>query len=334
MYVVDAAKLQSVREFFFEKVVVVTGANGALGLSLAHCFSAYKIDVGKIITLSVSTELDPYWSRVDSQFIHFKTSEHDSVAELISNEIRSLQRKFVVFHMAGYGQPQKFLSDSDGIIRANVGLLMDLLNMPYKPQALAFISTSEIYSGFDSEATESTVPVISSEHPRAAYVYSKLLAEALVTQWASKSAMRAASYRVGLAFPPKLLKNDSRVLGELLSRGINNRHVVLKGGRSLMRQYQYGPNAIIQIMSSLVNGSHKVYNCAGSHKISLGSLAELIANITSSELTIEKDSDDLSSPTTVNINFDRITNDSGIIVGSESTLESYLKSVIDNSTHA
>ncbi len=100
-----------------------------------------------------------------------------------------------------------------------------------------------------------------------------------------------------------------------------------------MRQYQYGPNAMVQILSSLVNGSHRVYNCAGSHKISLGSLAELIANITCSELTIEKDSDDLSAPTTVNINYDRITNDSGIIVGSESTLESYLKSVINNSTH-
>ena len=153
------------------------------------------------------------------------------------------------------------------------------------------------------------------------------MAEAIVSNILSKKINRTASFRVALAFPPRSIKGDTRVLADLISSGKKG-IVTLNGGAEYIRQYQFGPNAAIKILSAMANGKSTLYNNSGSHIITLGNLAKLISKILDVELDIKSNLGDTSAPVSVIINHDLIDSESGYLKENEKSLEEYLMKAI------
>lgn len=334
MYQIKESYLENVRKTVSNMTLVVLGGNGSLGISLAYCLKYYNIMPVSIVVISLNSDLDHSWFSIGCPIKHIRASETTTFTSTFSSCIDRLSREYLLFYMAGYGQPNKFLTDPGGVVDANVTQLSSILSINKRPRLLAYISTAEIYSGISTEAFEDTPSIVGSDHMRAVYVRAKLLGEAIVTSWAQKYSVRAASYRVALAFPPKLIRGDTRVLGELLEGGLSRGSVILKGGSQLMRQYQFGPNALIQILSSLINGTSLIYNSAGDHHLSLGELARLVSEATFASLQILNTNSDQSSQSTMNVNFNRINTEAGVEPSSHRTLAYYIKEVVDATNNA
>ena len=240
--------------------------------------------------------------------------------------IKSYPKSNVIFG-SGYGRPNKFSGDPASVISANIDSLLGYEGLDIN--LFAFMSTSELYTGHTSNIDESASLLSTPDHPRSIYIESKRLAESIVNKILSRTAERVAIYRVALAFPPKLLEDDNRVLSDLINGGIINGVVTLNGGANLVRQYQYGVNAIYKILGSLYRGHSTLYNNSGSHILTLGDLAVVVASILDIECIINDENKDKSSPKAVLIDSSLINSESTYNISSEKSLEYYLRSMID-----
>ena len=114
-----------------------------------------------------------------------------------------------------------------------------------------------------------------------------------------------------------------------ISGGINNGIVTLNGGANLIRQYQYGVNTVYKILGSLFNGTSIVYNNSGSHIVTLGELATLVASILNVDSTLKGYNKDQTSPKAVLVDSALINKESGYKVQNEGKLEYYLRLMIN-----
>jgi hypothetical protein len=306
--------------------LVVEGANGSMGLSLLKTFIDNEIKVPNLLLTTNSKIPDKQWNQVSDkiELIHASDiSFLDKRAKIIS----SFDNSFNVFYGAGYGRPKFFLNNPNSVIQSDINNLIQYstygnLNL------FAYFSTSEIYSGCDGLVSENDPIVSSTQQPRSIYIEAKRLGEAITSNMIAKVAKRAVSYRITLAISPKLIPGDNRVLADLINSGRMNQCVILNGGSNFVRQYQYGPNAVCKILGSLVNGSATLYNNSGSHIITLGNLAKLVAKILGVKCDIKTINEDYSSPKKVLINSNLIDTESQYQIKNEQNLETYLRSII------
>lgn len=326
----DDAVLLLVRRALEDKPLLVEGANGALGLSIAVVLLEQKIFPSAILLTTKQSDLSAEWSALNCETTLLKSTAASFMDER-ARWISSQPQGIFVIYAAGYGRPNFFLSDHESILSANIHGLLGYANWK-NIEYFAYVSTSEIYTGCDGVAYEDSVTVSTPLHPRAVYIEAKRLSEALVHHVISETAQRAVIYRVALAIPPKMLVADNRVLADLLRAAIDDGKVTLHGGGNLVRQYQYGPNAIYKLLGSMVNGKANTYNNAGSHVYKLADLARLIAELFNAELEIQHANMDDSSPKAVLLSTSLIDTESRYLQGRELSLRDYLTRICSNET--
>jgi len=213
------------------------------------------------------------------------------------------------------------------LLQANVDNLLDY-QVFTNIDTFCYLSTSELYSGSRGKVAETSPLPTQPQHPRGIYIEAKRMGESIVNHILKRKIRRVASYRIALATPPWLLKDDTRVLSDLIRSAISDGEVVLKGGAQMIRQYQYGPNAVYKIIGSIANGTNELYNNAGSHQTSLGALAGLIGKIFAVPVRIIEKNNDISAPDTVEIDSGLIQKDSGYLLENEDQFEDYLRKII------
>jgi len=329
MYSLNETSKLNLKQVLNNSGLVIFGSNGALGRSFAVALQWYNINPKYIILVSRQTNPAPEWIPLSDRVTHLVNNDTRQSISKVSKLVQENGFQYTLIYGSGYGQPKKFMADSHALIQSSVVDYHYAISHLPQPKFVAYMSTAEVYNGNNLLAVESTNPIINSNHPRAIYLASKLLGEALTFTRFADTDTRACCYRVALAFSPSLIDGDSRVLSDLLRGAITSKRVTLNGGSQLMRQYQYGPNAAIQILSSLVNGRSLLYNCAGSHKLSLGDLASMIAELTSSSLEINSNLEDSSSQNSVNVSYCLVNDEAGIISHSECELSDYLRLVLN-----
>lgn len=314
--------LKIIQDKFASVSLVVEGANGSLGLSILKVLFDLNIRPRSLILTTNNSDVSKKWSSVADNILHLKRT-NKNFSDLLSNAL--YEKEFNLIFGAGYGQPAKFMEDPHGAIEANTNNL--LFYKTFKINYLAYLSTSEIYSGIKGEAFEDSKTISTPEDVRSVYIEAKRLGEAITHNILSLSAERYAVYRIALAFPPKLIPGDKRVLADLVNGGKNNGRVLLNGGADYLRQYQYGPNAILKILGSLVFGHSNLYNNSGEFYLTLGDLATQVADIL--EVPVEiKSGDGSGAPAIVNVNSKRISMESRYDSSRELSLAEYLREMI------
>ncbi|MDC0166170.1 NAD-dependent epimerase/dehydratase family protein [Gammaproteobacteria bacterium] len=322
---IDKSLLKDIKTNIEKHLFVFEGANGSLGLSFLKFLKDNDIKPFRLLLTSYSSNLDTDWKTLDCPITHLKACDNNFYDERKAT-IQSYDNPNVIF-ASGYGRPNKFSANPTSVISANIDSLLGYkgLNINF----FGFMSTSELYTGHTSNVDEKAPLLSMPDHPRSIYIESKRLAEAIVHRMFSKTINRVAIYRVALAFPPKILQNDNRVLSDLINGGIKNGIVTLNGGANLIRQYQYGVNSIYKILGSMYAGNSLLYNNSGPHILTLGDLAKSVASILNVDCIINDENKDSTSPKAVLIDNSLINKESMYKQNLEKNLEYYLKLMIN-----
>lgn len=266
-----------------QKSLLITGASGVVGLNLLALISdaihreKLQIDVhglSRTGVLPLASEL-PSTLRIDK-------------ADLLNpRDIDNLPTFDFVIHGATYGQPARFLADPASTILLNTQVTSQLKALA--KERFLFISSSEVYSGLrNGPFKESQIGTTTTTHPRAPYIEGKRAGESLTLASRGPGGSGAVA-RLSLAYGPGARAGDRRVLYELISRGIVNRLVDLRGGGNSVRSYLFAEDAAHYLLHILISGKECVYNVGGTQPVLLSELAKNIAQIMNIDLEIQEE---------------------------------------------
>lgn len=324
---ISLKSIQKIKKLYHGNPLVIEGANGSVGLSILSNLKHFKIKPNKLILTTRSSEIDNDWKIFDKNLIHLK-SNSKNFSKRRENCI-SKYKKINVIYCAGYGRPNLFLNDQEGIIEANIINLIDY-SIFKNIESFAFMSTAEIYSGLNGSVKENSKLITTPNHPRGVYIESKRLSESIISNILSRNIKRCVSFRVALAFPPKLLEFDNRVLSDLINNAKKNGYVNLNGGGNFVRQYQYGPLCALKILAAMSYGNSNLYNNSGNFIIKLKNLGELIAKIFEVKfVNISNFKHDKSAPKNVLVNSNLLNKEIGYQTKNEKNFEHYLRKMIN-----
>jgi nucleoside-diphosphate-sugar epimerase len=319
--------ITKVSNFYHGKPLVLEGCNGSIGLSLLEVLRLFEVRPSALLLTTHNSNPNIQWFELSKNVVALKSTSSSFIFER-DQAIREMGPGVNVLFCAGYGRPSKFVSDPASVIETNILNLLTY-NRFDGLASFAFTSTSELYAGLSGTAMETSPLPTTPQHSRGVYIESKRLGEAIVENIFNKKIARCASFRVALATPPYMLSDDSRVLADLINKGLKQGIVTLNGGGHYVRQYQYGPNCAMKILGAMACGTSRLYNNSGSHIVTLGDLAELIAKILNLPYQIMATPVDSSAPEIVLIDNKKINMESHYDVSKELSFESYLRKMVN-----
>jgi len=191
-----------------------------------------------------------------------------------------------VFHLAGNASPHFINTDPVGILRCNLLGTMNLLEWARKAQSSRVIlaSTREVYGKSEGRALldESAYGTLDPLDYRSCYPESKRAAEALLKAYHLQYGIPFNSVRIAHSYgPAMLLKNDGRVMADLLGDVVAGHDIVLKSNGEAVRAFIYVADAVTAMFTVLFRANQaETYNLANeAEPISIKDLARLLTQL-------------------------------------------------------
>lgn len=263
---------------FQDKKILITGANGLIGGALAEFFiflnDNYFFGI-KICLTSLSKKpkrIKHLLNRKDTTYISLDLSKDNKIMGIFD----------YCFYCSGYAQPAKFLDRPIETININIGGLYKTLENVYKQNPLArsvFLSSSEVYSANKSTSAhkENDDIIIDQNNKRNFYILGKLGGENVMNFFREKK-FEVISARVSLCYGPGVLKDDNRVLSELVRKGLSDEFIQLYDDGSAARRYLHISDFIKMIIKIALKGTQPVYNICGEEENTIYGLASIIGD--------------------------------------------------------
>ena len=312
-------------DFFNEKSILVTGATGLVGGNILKFFDTI---IGQGCNISLSSS-----SRGISESIFISNNAKNYELDLCKSNFEEILPRFdMIFHCAGYGQPSKFLKDQFSTISLNTSVLLKLIQCLDTNGKIIFLSSSEVYSGFNGEKpTEKDIGISTPEDIRASYIEGKRCGEAIINTLNSSS-KSGTSIRLALAYGPGTKQDDERVLNQFIKSSIKNNNISLLDKGKSIRRYIFIDDAIEMIINIAYSGIETVYNVGGEERVSILGLAKAIQNITGCSVDLPDKAKGLSgAPLNVGLDISRYKKEFGemnfklLSEGLKLTINSYRK---------
>jgi UDP-glucuronate decarboxylase len=294
-------------DFFNGKSVLITGSSGLIGGNLLRFFDSMIIQGSSLCLHSILRGFS------ETSFVSNHSKNYS--LDLCKDSFENILPKFdVIFHCAGYGQPKKFLRDQLATISLNTSVLIKLIGCLEKQGKIIYLSSSEVYSGFDGEfPSENDIGNTTPEDFRACYIEGKRCGEAIINTL-KNSSKSGVSIRLALAYGPGTKKDDDRVLNQFIKSSIISKNITLLDEGKLIRRYLFINDAIDMIINIASKGEHQVYNVGGIERISILELAKIIQNITGCSIDVPKIPNGLiGAPANVGLDIKRYLNEFGEI---------------------
>jgi nucleoside-diphosphate-sugar epimerase len=306
------------------KSIIITGATGLIGYNLLKLLKELvELEHFKFKVYAVHKNPLPFFMIDLAQIFDFIQGDLVSLTKE-----GSLPNVDIIIHGAGYGQPEKFMEDPYLTIELNTHITNLLLKKTR--DKFLFISTSEIYSGLNkSEFCENEVGSSNTDHPRAPYIESKRLGESLTLLANKNYKINANVARLSLAYGPGVKLNDSRVLNQLIHRGLTEHKIILRDSGKNIRNYLYISSAVYMLILILIRGKGEIYNVGGESEVSIRELGGKIAHYLQVDFDFPLDKVEHISPINVKLNLEKTISligpikFSGIDDGLLSTIEWY-----------
>jgi nucleoside-diphosphate-sugar epimerase len=239
---------------------------------------------------------------------------HPIQGDLTLPEFRdTLPQADFVIHMAGYGQPQRFMRNPYKTIRLNSEATLDLLDQLPSGARMLFVSSSEVYAGLPKGTVfrETQIGTSGPDHPRACYIEGKRCGEAACFA-AHSSGVNAISARLALAYGPGARSGDMRAMYSFIDRAIRDHQITLLDQGDAVRSYCYAADAVNMMLRILIEGSQPVYNVAGNHKLSFLDVAKKIGQLMNVPVRISEHSKTLvGAPIDVSLDMSRYQDEFG-----------------------
>lgn len=259
------------------KSILLTGASGLLGTHFLASIREFVQTSGKSLTVNAV---------VNSEATQTLRALLDFSGALVLNGdltdpefLNKLDRYDYIIHAAGYGQPNRFMTDPVKTIKLNTVTTLSLFEKLKTDGRFLFISTSEVYSGLPNPPyNENQIGTTNTTHPRACYIEGKRGGEAICNAYRN-AGVKAFSARLALAYGPGTKPQDRRVLNSFIERGISQKQIVLQDLGVAKRTYCYVSDAIEILFNIIFFGAEPVYNVGGVSRTTIAALAVEIGEI-------------------------------------------------------
>jgi nucleoside-diphosphate-sugar epimerase len=288
MSVIEDDVLSIIRELesSFEKLkkrnILITGATGHLGQYFLKLFLMADKLLGLDLNLFSTSK-----SVLDKSFIKYRMDFKNLQGDLTDlNFVASFPNFDYIFHLAGDAQPTKFINNSSSTISINTLVVDMLLNKLNQDGNFLFISSSEVYNLDQLITEEKNESMISVNHPRAGYIFSKIFGEIICRS----SQKNAKVIRLSMTYGPGIKKNDSRAFSSFLREGMVDQLIRLKDDGKAIREYLYVADGVRAILRALLEGKSNFYNIGSGvrGKITIKEIAEIISKLLSVDLQTSK----------------------------------------------
>jgi dTDP-glucose 4,6-dehydratase/UDP-glucuronate decarboxylase len=279
------------------KSVLVLGATGIIGRALEHILTDFSTGLGYVINVTLAGKSSPLRipeARQNLSRVYGDVGDQNFIAKLSKYD-------FVILG-AGYGQPAEFERDRSSTILVNTSSVIELSK--HAREGVLFLSTSEIYSGYEGEVSEDSPCLVDTRHPRAAYIYSKLVGE--IATMGFGSSIRANIARIALAYGPGFRGSDRRVLYDFVRKGLTLGRIDLLDEGVALRTYGFATDTALDLINVMVFGDGRAYNVGGASKLSIAELAYMVAEETGAEVSLGEYKSDSSAPKEVSLDLSRI----------------------------
>jgi UDP-glucuronate decarboxylase len=254
------------------KSVLVTGASGLIGIYMVACLKELQLKYKIKIYVWLNSDIEPQFKDIFSNCIVIKDDITDR------NSYKFFENFDYIIHLAGYGQPNKFLNNKAKTIALNTTATMNLLDNLENGGKFLFASTSELYSGLDSNnICENEIGTTNTNHPRSAYIEGKRCGEAICYAY-KDIGVDVKIARLSLAYGPGTKPHDARVLNSLIEKGLFNDSIDLMDNGDALRTYCYITDVIEMFWNILLFGTQTTYNVGGKSYTSILELARLIGD--------------------------------------------------------
>jgi UDP-glucuronate decarboxylase len=286
--------------------ILITGASGLIGVYLISCLRHLIKTHNLEIYTWVKNDIDPSQSEF---FNGCKLIKGDICDEKYFNDLPNFD---LIIHSAGYGQPGKFLEDKIKTISLNTLSTIKLFQKLNKKGKFLFVSTSELYSGIESEnIKEEQIGTTNTNHPRSCYIEGKRCGESICNSYYEQG-YDVKILRLSLAYGPGTKINDKRVLNSLIEKGLKNDYIELMDQGDAIRTYCYITDVIEMFWNIILFGKKVTYNVGGNSKTTILNLAKIIGKELNKEVILPKKTITLEgNPKIVNISIESYVNEFG-----------------------
>jgi len=261
------------------KTVLITGANGLIGGFLTDFFVYLNEECSYNISLILSSlSKDPQRLKhvLDKKYIKYFSKD------LSSNIEWNIEQVDYCFYCAGYAQPSKFIAQPINTLLLNsVGLENTFREVFRNKNAKAvYISSSEVYLSNKAEKAHSEKDLLTVDitNRRIFYVLGKLNGEVITNNFRAQG-FNAISARVSLCYGPGVLVDDSRVLSEIVQKGLSNSPTIkLFDDGSASRRYLHVSDFAVMLFNVTLKGSENMYNICGEEESTIYEIANIVAS--------------------------------------------------------
>lgn len=188
-----------------------------------------------------------------------------------------------VLHAASIAAPMFYKKRPLETLRANVLGTWNVLEWAVKtrPTSVVHFSSSEVYGDPSRVPTpESYWGNVSFTGPRAVYDESKRLSETLCVTYHKQFGVPVKVVRPFNIYGPGMRLDDGRVIPSLIRAILNREPFTIYGDGTDTRSYCYISDAVVQMLSVMLNGSNgEAYNVGCEAETSLSDLAKLAQDI-------------------------------------------------------
>lgn len=271
-YILKIKGIESLRG----KRFLITGATGMVGVMLIDALMA----LGDVYVFAVGRNAEKAKHRLGDHFDnpHFEFIEHD-VCEPFSDEIKV----DYIIPMASNTHPLAYSQYPVETIMINIKGAEYALKLATSCGAtVIYTSSNEVYGNALSNEffTEDNNGRLNLSNARSCYNESKRTSESMCLSYMAEYGTKIKIARLCRIFGPTMLKGDTKASSQFIKKAIAGEDIVLKSEGNQYFSYTYVAEAVVGLLTVLLNGDYgKTYNVSSEKtNVYLKDFAQLCAD--------------------------------------------------------
>lgn len=276
-------------DFFRDKSILITGATGLIGSTVALMFLVNKELQCDIYLMSRDI------NKLKKLFEQYSESDRLNLLQQdVSEPIISDLEINYIFDCASLGNPKAFRENPVDVITANVIGVNNLINYGRKHglKKMVYVSSGEVYGeGNNVDFKEHFSGYVDLSNVRSCYPTSKRAAESLCIAYSVQYGIDVSIARPCHVFGPNFTATDDRAYAQFIRKAARNEDIILKSTGTQVRSWLYVVDCAYALIFLMTCGvDREAYNISPLNEaLSIKDFASLIAQSSGVELKMEID---------------------------------------------
>lgn len=272
-------------EYFANKTVIITGANGMLPAYIVYTLLALNDTRLKEKKCKIIANVRNYDKARRKFERFFERNDFHLFLEDVTELTEFCEDLDIIIHAASQASPKYYGTDPVGTLKANTIGTMNLLELARKNKCekFLFFSSGEVYGVLDG-----AVPVIDETYTgnvditnvRSCYAESKRMGETMCVCYAQQYGLHVNMLRLAHTCGPGCALDDGRVFADFVRNIIDNENIIVNSDGSAKRCFMYVTDMIKALFYVLLKGKNKeAYNVSSAKETSIRELAEMLCGL-------------------------------------------------------